>query len=72
MEEATEAARRCELFLSIGTSAVVYPAAALPEVAKRRGAYLVEINIEETPLSPVADEVILAPAAEALPDLLGA
>ena len=72
MGEATEAARRCELFLSIGTSAVVYPAAALPEVAKRRGAYLVEINIEETPLSPAADEVILAPAAEALPDLLGA
>jgi len=72
MEEAAEAARRCELFLSIGTSAVVYPAAALPEVAKRHGAYLVEINIEETPLSPLADEVILAPAAEALPDLLGA
>src|SRR2546428_4608999 len=72
VEEATEAARRSELFLSIGTSAVVYPAAALPEVAKRHGAYLVEINIEETPLSPLADEVILAPAAEALPGLLGA
>ena len=72
MQKATEAARRGELFLSIGTSAVVYPAAALAEVAKRHGAYLVEINIEETPLSPLADEVILAPAAEALPDLLGA
>ena len=71
MEAATEAARRSEVFLSIGTSAVVYPAAALPEVAKRNGAYLVEINVEETPLSPLADEVILGPAAEVLPDLLG-
>ena len=71
MREATEAARRSEVFLSIGTSAVVYPAAALPEVAKRSGAYLVEINVEETPLSPLADEVILGPAAQVLPDLLG-
>ncbi len=70
MDEATAAAREAELFLSIGTSAVVYPAAALPEIARRRGAYLVEINIEETSLSPLADEVILAPAAETLPGLL--
>ena len=72
MQEATGAAHRSEVFLSIGTSALVYPAAALPEVAKQNGAYLVEINIEETPLSPLADEVILGPAAEVLPDLLGA
>ena len=71
MREAAEATRRSEVFLSIGTSAVVYPAAALPEVAKRSGAYLVEINVEETPLSPLADEVILGPAAQVLPDLLG-
>jgi len=71
MEEATEASRAAELFLSIGTSAVVYPAAALPEIAKRNGAYLVEINIEETPMSSLADEVIRAPAAETLPVLLG-
>ncbi len=72
MRSATEAARRAELFLSIGTSAVVYPAASLPEIAREHGAFLVEINIEPTPLSPLADEVIQAPAAEALPDLLGA
>ena len=72
MREATEAARRAELFLSIGTSAVVYPAASLPEIARGHGAFLVEINIEPTPLSFLADEVIQAPAAEALPDLLGA
>jgi NAD-dependent deacetylase len=72
MREATAAAGRAELFLSIGTSAVVYPAASLPEIARRHGACLVEINIEPTPLSPLADEVIQAPVAEVLPDLLGA
>lgn len=72
MREAKEAARRAELFLSIGTSAVVYPAASLPEIARGHGAFLVEINIEPTPLSPLADEVIQAPAAEILPGLLGA
>ncbi len=72
MQQATEAANEAEVFLSIGTSAVVYPAAALPEIARRNGAYLVEINVEETPLSPLADEVVLGPAAEVLPELLGA
>jgi NAD-dependent protein deacetylase/lipoamidase len=72
LRSATEAAAKADVFLSIGTSAVVYPAAALPETARRHGAYLVEINVEETPLSPLADEVILEPAAEVLPDLLGA
>jgi NAD-dependent deacetylase len=72
MQQATEAANGAAVFLSIGTSALVYPAAALPEIARRNGAYLVEINVEETPLSPLADEVVLGPAAEVLPDLLGA
>ena len=71
MAEAAAAAGRAELFLSIGTSALVYPAAGLPAIARRRGAYLVEINLEPTPLSPLADEVISAPAAQVLPDLLG-
>ncbi len=72
MRDATEAARSASVFLSIGTSAVVYPAAALPELAKGHGAYLVEINVEETPLSTLADEVIPGPAAEVLPGLFGA
>jgi len=69
--QAAEAAGQAEIFLSIGTSALVYPAAALPEIARSSGAYLVEINVEETPLSPLADEVLRGPAAEVLPDLLG-
>lgn len=71
MGEAMEAARRAELFLVIGTSSLVYPAASLPEIARGRGAYLAEINVEETPLSALADEVLTGPAAEVLPGLLG-
>jgi NAD-dependent deacetylase len=55
--------------LVIGTSAVVHPAASLPTIAKQSGAYLIEVNLERTPLSPHADEVILGPAAEELPRL---
>jgi len=71
VRQAAVAAGQAELFLSVGTSSVVYPAASLPEIAGGSGAYLVEINPEPTPLSSLADEVIRAPAAEALPDLLG-
>ncbi len=66
------AARASQLFLVIGTSALVYPAASLPEIARSRGAYLVEINVEPTPLTPLAHEVLRGPASEILPDLLGA
>ena len=71
IEEAAAAARNARLFLVIGTSSLVYPAASLPEIARRHGAYLVEINIEPTPLSPLADEVLQGPAAVVLPRLLG-
>ena len=71
MALATEAARSAELFFMIGTSALVYPAAGLASVARRHGAYLVEINVEPTPFTDLADEVIEGPAAEILPILLG-
>jgi NAD-dependent deacetylase len=66
-ERALEKAEVCDLFFVIGTSAVVYPAAALPEVASRSGAYTVEINPESTPLSDLCDEVISGRAGEILP-----
>lgn len=66
-ERAVEKAESCDLFFVIGTSAVVYPAAALPEIASRAGAYTVEINTEETPLSGLCDEVIAGRAGEILP-----
>lgn len=72
LEEAERAARRCDLFLSIGTSTVVYPAASLPFEALRRGATVVEINPEPTSLSDVAQFTFRAKAGEFLPELVSA
>ncbi|MDW8238630.1 MAG: NAD-dependent deacylase [Acidobacteriota bacterium] len=68
-QRAVEAASACDLFIVVGTSAVVYPAAQLPVIAKQAGAYLLEINPETTPLTPLADTTILGKAAEILPRL---
>ena len=67
---AEEAARRCELFLSVGTSAVVYPAAGLPLAAASAGAYVVEVNTERTDISSRLDETLLGPAGTILPELV--
>jgi NAD-dependent deacetylase len=67
--EALEAARRSNVFLVIGTAAVVYPAAGLVHVAKSAGAKVIEINVAETPVSALVDYSWRAPAAEALPQL---
>jgi NAD-dependent deacetylase len=69
-EAASEAARECEVFLSVGTSSLVYPAAALPYEALESGATLVEVNPSETPLTGNADHVLRGPAGEVLPELL--
>lgn len=67
-ELAAERAGACELCFVVGTSAVVYPAAMLPEIASRvAGAYVVEINPERTPLSDLCDETIQGKAGEILP-----
>jgi NAD-dependent deacetylase len=68
-ELAAEAASTCELCFVIGTSALVYPAASLPEIAKANGAFLCEINPERTPLSNLCDVVLTGKAGELL-DLL--
>ncbi|HYN21732.1 MAG TPA: Sir2 family NAD-dependent protein deacetylase [Thermoanaerobaculia bacterium] len=69
LDRAAEEASSCDLFLSVGTSAVVYPAAGLIEMAHRSGACLIEVNPEPTPFSGMADLRIEAPAGEALPKL---
>ena len=65
------AAESADIFLSIGTSAVVYPAASIPHVARESGAYLVEINPEPTPLTPRVDEFLQGPSGTILPAVLG-
>lgn len=70
LEEAFDAARRCDLMLVVGTSAFVQPAASLPIVAKQSGAYVVEINKDPTPLTGIVDDSILGSAGEVLPHLV--
>jgi NAD-dependent deacetylase len=60
------AATRCDVFLTVGTSAVVYPAAGLLDDARRRGAMTVEINPVATQASPDVDVVLAEPAETAL------
>lgn len=69
LEAAIEAFREADLALVVGTSSVVYPAAALPGVAKSAGALVVEINPDETPLSGEADVVLRGPSGVVLPEL---
>ena len=64
---AQERAARSEVCFVVGTSALVYPAAALPLAARQNGAYLVEINPEQTPLTSFCDEAIEGRAGEVLP-----
>jgi NAD-dependent deacetylase len=64
------AAAGSDVFLVIGTSAVVHPAAGLIDVAKMSGAKLVEINPNETPYSAEIDYVLRGPAGEILTQLV--
>jgi NAD-dependent deacetylase len=66
-ESASSEAARCDLCLVVGTSSLVYPAAGIPEIAKKAGAYVCEVNPERTPLSWMCDEVLTGRAGEILP-----
>jgi NAD-dependent deacetylase len=71
LSQADVAASRCDVFFAIGTSAIVYPAAALPLIALEAGALVVEVNPEATDLSARAGVVRIAgSAARVLPGLV--
>jgi NAD-dependent deacetylase len=70
MELAAQACYDCEVFLAVGSSLVVYPAAALPELAKQNGAALVIINRTPTPMDGIADLVINDEIGKTLPQLV--
>ena len=72
LEAAVEAARTCDIFLSIGTSGIVQPAASLAHAARNCGAVVVEINAEPTPLTPKADYFLQGKSGEILPSLVKA
>ena len=69
-ERAARASAIARIFLVIGTSAIVYPAAGLAREAREAGASLAIVNPEPTPLDPMADWVLRGPSGEILPRLL--
>jgi NAD-dependent deacetylase len=66
VRRARELLEQCDLLVSIGTSAVVYPAAELPRIAVARGATTVEINLEDTPVSHLYAHRLRGKASEML------
>jgi NAD-dependent deacetylase len=69
-EQAIEAARRAQVFLVIGTSTQVYPAARLVQVARRWGARVAIVNPGHTPADEFAEWILRGPAGEILPRLI--
>jgi NAD-dependent deacetylase len=70
IEDAYTKSHQAKAFLCVGTSAIVHPAASLPLTAKDNAAYLIEVNPESTPLSPIADVLIRETSAKALPRIV--
>jgi NAD-dependent deacetylase len=70
LEACTAAASDCDVFLAVGTSLQVWPAAGLAEVAVGAGARLVVVNAQSTPYDGDADLVVRQPIGTALPRLL--
>ena len=71
-QHAVAAAASCDLLLSVGTSALVYPAAELPRIAAEQGARVVQINPQPTALDALADWNLRGTASAMLPALLRA
>ena len=69
-QRASDAAAGCDLLFSVGTSALVYPAAELPQLAARQGARVVQINPQATALDTITDWNLQGAAGEVLPLLL--
>ncbi len=69
-QAAEQACVEADLMLVVGTSAVVYPAAGLVPLAKTAGARLIEVNVEDTPLSAFIDCTLRGKAGELLPQLI--
>ncbi len=72
MARATQASTTCDVFFSVGTSGLVYPAASLPFEALCTGATVIEINPESTPFTEKAHFVLNGAAGVVLPELLTA
>jgi len=65
-----DAVARCDCFLVVGTSAVVYPAAGLIDLARMEGAAVVEVNVAPSEASGRVDVLLLGPSGSLLPELI--
>ena len=66
---AAQAAAQCDLFFSVGTSALVWPAAGLADLARANDAKIVEINVQPTPIAAFADVTLQGESGQILPEL---
>jgi NAD-dependent deacetylase len=71
LNSAFEKAETCDVCVVIGTSSVVYPASSIPQIAKRSGAFCIEVNPQETDLSGMFDICLRMNAVESIPKLFG-
>ena len=70
LQRATRSAETAEVCLVVGTSGLVHPAASLPLLTRESGGVVVEVNLEPTPLTPIAKSSIRGRAGQILPKLL--
>ncbi len=70
LDEAFRLAERSDLILVIGTSGVVYPAAYIPRIVKKHGGAVIEINTEESGITPIADIFLRGKAGEIMNELV--
>lgn len=72
LNEAFRLSDECDVMIVIGTSGIVQPAASLPVMAKRKGARLIEVNPDATPLTDIADVYIPGASGQVLPQIVEA
>jgi NAD-dependent deacetylase len=72
LEQSAQHAGAADVMLVVGTSSVVQPAASLADWAKAEGTTIVELNLERTPLSSLADATLLGKSGEILPRIVEA
>ena len=70
LAEALSEAETCEIMLVVGTSGVVYPAASIPQLAKKHGALIAEFGMEPTGMTGFSDFHFLGPAGQTLAELM--
>ena len=70
MEQAAALSKSCDVFLVIGSTLIVHPAASLPALAQQSGAFTAIINLSETPYDNMFDVLIRGKAGEVMQQIV--